>query len=38
MDLIEAEDRARRDGKNTQKNYTKKGFNDTDNHHSWSLT
>ena len=31
-DLIEAE-RLRRGGKNTQKNYTKKGLNDQDNPH-----
>ena len=31
MDLTEAED-TKRGGKNTQKNYTKKGFNDPDNH------
>ena len=30
-DLTEAK-RLRRDGKNTQKNYTKKGLNDTDDH------
>ena len=32
MDLTEAEDISRRGGKDTQKNYTKKGLNDLDNH------
>ena len=32
MDLTEAEDKARRDGKNIQRNCTKKDLNDRDNH------
>ena len=32
MDLTEAEDKARRDGKNIQRNSTKKDLNDRDNH------
>ena len=32
-DLTEAEE-IKKDGKNTQKNYTKKGLNDPDNHDS----
>ena len=31
MDVTEAEDIIRRGGKNTQKNFTKKGLNDLDN-------